>query len=131
MSWESHYRLKRVELVQNGTVIAAESFEDGSTAGRFEADVSAASDGWIAARAASDTRDSFAQPIFAHTSPVYLKAGVDGPEKKEAAGRFDDEIERSLEWVRARGRFYTDAQRREVIDLFREGQKVYRSIARS
>ena len=129
--WESHYPLKRVELVLNGTVIAAESFEDGSTGGQFEADVSAASDGWLAARAASDTRDSFAQPIFAHTSPVYLKAGVDGPEKKEAAGWFDGQIERSLEWVRTRGRFYTDAQRREVVDLFREGQEVYRSIAGS
>jgi hypothetical protein len=116
-------------VVLNGAVVAAQSFEDGSTGGQFEADVSVTSDGWVAARAASDTRDSFAQPIFAHTSPVYLRTGVEGPEKKEAAGRFDDEIEQSLEWVRARGRFYTDVQRREVTDLFREGQKVYRSIA--
>jgi hypothetical protein len=120
-----------VEVVLNGAVVAAQSFEDGSTGGQFEADVSVTSDGWVAARAASDTRDSFAQPIFAHTSPVYLKAGIDGPEKKEAAGWFDGQIERSLDWVRTRGRFYTDAQRREVIDLFREGQKAYRSIASS
>ena len=126
--WESHYPLKQVELVYNGTVVKAESFEEGSTAGLFEADISATSDGWIAARAASDTRDSFAQPVFAHTSPVYLRAGVDGPEKKEAARWFDREIEGSLEWVNTRGRFYTDGQRKEVADLFREGQNVYRSI---
>ena len=129
VSWESHYALERVELVQNGAVIAAESLEGGSTGGQFQADVPVVSDGWVAARAASDTRDSFSQPIFAHTSPVYLRAGVDGPEKKDAADWLDGQIERSLDWVRTRGRFYTDAQRREVVDLFRQGQEVYRSIA--
>ncbi len=86
-------------------------------------------DGWVAARLSSDARDSFYQPIFAHTSPVYVKTGQDSAEKKESARWFDDSIERSLEWVRARGRFYTDAQRQEVVDLFREGQQVYRAIA--
>ena len=41
---------------------------------------------------------------------------------------FTDAIEGSLEWVRAKGRFYTDGQRQEVVDLFREGQEVYRAI---
>jgi len=128
ITWESHYPLNRVEIVYNGTVIAEKIFDNGSTGGQLEADIPVTSDGWVAARAGSDTRDSFAQPIFAHTSPVYLKSGVNGPEKKAAARWFDGEIERSLDWVNTRGRFYNDAQRREVVDLFREGQAVYRGM---
>ena len=90
--------------------------------------MTAASDGWVAARLWSQARDSFAQPVFAHTSPVYVTTGAAGPEEMAAAAYFDDAIERSLAWVGSKGKFYTDKQRREVIDLFREGQQVYRKV---
>jgi hypothetical protein len=128
VTWKSHYPVTRVEVLFNGNVVAQESFSRGSTQGHLEADVPVASDGWVAARLSSDARDSFFQPVFAHTSPVYVKSGADGPEKKAAARWFDDSIERSLEWVRTKGKFYTDAQRREVVDLFRQGQEVYRAM---
>ena len=34
-------------------------------------------DGWIAARIKSKTRDSFFQPIWAHTSHLYISTGKD------------------------------------------------------
>ena len=126
--WQSHYPIKRVELLFNGSVVAQDIFAEGSTEGVLEADVEVAADGWIAARASSDVRDSFFQPIFAHTSPLYVRVGRAGEEKKNAAAWFSDAIERSLEWVRTKGRFYNDTQRQEVVDLFREGQSIYRRI---
>ena len=102
--------------------------KEGASAGEFVADLDVNADGWIAAKASSDARDSFFQPVFAHTSPIYVKAGRHGEEKKAAAAWFDDRIETSLEWVRAKGRFYTDRQRQEVVDLFRQGQQVYRDM---
>jgi hypothetical protein len=126
--WQSHYPIKRVELLFNGNIVAKKVFENGSTSGEIEADVTALADGWIAARLASDVRDSFYQPVFAHTSPVYVKAGRDSQEKKDAAVWFDNAIEQSLEWVNKKGRFYNDQQRQEVVDLFREGQQVYKAI---
>jgi hypothetical protein len=128
VSWQSHYPVNRVELVFNGNVVAQDVFDQGSKEGHLEADVAAPSDGWFAARLWSESRDSFFQPIFAHTSPVYVNAGLDAPERKDAAVWFDRNIEDSLEWVRTKGRLYTDRQRQEVIDLFREGQEVYRAM---
>ena len=128
VTWSSHYPIKTVEIVSNGRVAARESFDEGSTQGQLEAEVVVRSDGWIAARLGSDVRNSFAQPIFAHTSPVYVTTGVGGPEKRTAAQQLDDAIETSLEWVRAKGRFYNDGQRQEVVDLFRQGQEVYRKM---
>ena len=94
----------------------------------METDITANSDGWLAARLSSDARDSFYQPVFAHTSPVYVATGRDGPEKRSAAAWFDTAIEESLQWVRSKGRFYDDGQRKEIEDLFRQGQQVYRAI---
>jgi len=128
VTWKSHYPIKNVEIVSNGQVAARESFDEGSTQGQFEAEVVARSDGWIAARLGSDVRNSFAQPIFAHTSPVYVATGLAGPEKQAAAKQLDDDIETSLEWVQAKGRFYNDGQRQEVVDLFRAGQDIYRKL---
>lgn len=128
VTWESHYPIHRVEVMLNGNAVATESFPEGSKGGRLETDVLAPADSWIAARLASSSRDSYAQPLFAHTSPVYVTTGVSGQEKADAAAWFDDSIEQSLEWVRTKGKFYTDRQRKEVVDLFREGQQVYKAM---
>ena len=130
VTWKSHYPVTRAEVLFNGRVVAHELMPGGSTEGRLETEVVAPSDGWIAARLSSNARDSFSQPVFAHTSPVYVKAGMDSPEQAEAARWFDSSIERSLEWVRTKGKYYNDDQRREVADLFREGQQVYKAMLR-
>ena len=130
VSWKSHYPITRAEVVFNGSVVAQESFPEGSADGHLEAEVTVPSDGWVAARLSSDARDSFYQPIFAHTSPVYVQAGADSPERRAAGQYFDDAIERSMEWVSTRGKFYNDDQRRVVVELFREGQQAYRAMVR-
>jgi hypothetical protein len=128
INWESHYPVRKAEILVNGKNAATQTFQEVSTSGSLNADVIADSDSWIAARLFSADRDSFAQPLFAHTSPVYITVGRDGPHKSEAATTFVQAIDTSLEWVRKKGRFYTDTQRNEVIDLFREGQDQYRAM---
>ena len=96
--------------------------------GNLKADICVPADGWIVARLSSSTRDSFSQPIFAHTSPVYIKTGLKSAEMKNAAAFFDQEIEDSLIWVGTKGKFYNNRHRKEVIDLFREGQQIYKSL---
>ena len=127
-TWDSHYPINRVEIIFNGQVVAAESHPDGSKMGVFSKDITSCTDGWIAARLFSNARDSFAQPIWAHTSPIYVKTGAEAIEKKQAAVWFDEHIEKSLEWVTKKGKFYTDSQRKEVVDLFRQGQQVYKAM---
>ena len=127
-SWESHYPISKVEILYNGRVVSAKHFSSGSKKGSIETGLETPSNGWIAARLSSNVRDSFFQPIFAHTSPIYIYTGTDSIEKKEAARWFDASIESSLEWVGTKGKFYSDRQRKEVKDLFREGQKVYQSM---
>jgi len=128
VEWKSHYPIGRAEIVLNGKVVASREMHDGSTAGRLETDIEIPADAWIAARLSGDARDSFAQPVFAHTSPVYVTTGKASEERTEAALWFTDAIETSLAWVRTKGKYYNDGQRREIVDLFREGQQVYKNL---
>jgi hypothetical protein len=140
VEWQSHYPVERIEVVMNGKVAGARSLplerssaDDGAAAhaGALAFSVPASSDGWIAARLASSSRDSFNQAIWAHTSPVYMTTGRrSSPERKGSARYFADQIDQALAWTDTGAKFYTDAQRKEVQDLFRAGQDYYRKLTR-
>jgi hypothetical protein len=128
-SWQSHYSVETVELLWNGVVIARQRLEGAAAKlGELTIAFTAPSDGWLAARLASHVRDSFFQPVYAHTSPVYVTAGQAAPEQRQAAAFFDHAIDEALVWVNHKAKFRNDSQRNEVVALFREGQAVYRGM---
>jgi hypothetical protein len=133
VEWQSHYAVERVEVVSNGEVVARSAItpaESGRT-GHFETEVTAGADGWIAARLSSTHRDSFLQPVWAHSSPVYVRGpGKPASSQSASAKFFVDRIDEAMEWVRKKGKFYTDTQRNEVLDLHRAGQEFYRKLVR-
>jgi hypothetical protein len=59
---------------------------------------------------------------------VYVVTGAKSVQQKAAASRFDRAIEEALEQVGSAARFHSDRQRREVLDLFRQGQARYRGM---
>ena len=102
---------------------------EGRTRGVVESEIILESDGWIAARLGSSSRDSFNQPIWAHTSPVYIRGTeVQSPASKVSARFYDEQIDEGIKWVKTKGRFYNDSQRKEIVDLFRNGQDWYRRL---
>lgn len=128
VEWQSHYAVEHVEIVMNGKVVAQHLADNQN--GIFETEIPIRTDGWIAARIASGARDSFNQPIWAHSSPVYVKGTNRPPETQEQSARFFvDRIEEAMEWVKKKGKFYTDVQRNEVLELHRTGQQFYRKLA--
>jgi hypothetical protein len=128
-NWNSHHAVERVEIVMNGKVIARHDFPVGVTMGHLETEIVVETDGWIGARLGSGSRDSFNQPIWAHTSPVYLRGtGAQSEASVESATFFTDQIGEGINWVKTKGRFYTDGQRNEVVDLFKQGQDWYRNL---
>ena len=97
VDWTSYYPVHRVEVVAIGKPVHKTDFPDGSTVSSFECKVDVASDGWIAARIGSNSRDSIAQPIWAHTSPVYIVGGgAASPERSGSAARIVNQIDNSI-----------------------------------
>ena len=87
------------------------------------------SDGWIAARCYSHVRDSYAQEIFAHTSPIYLRGGTPNPAAKPDAAHFIAGIDVALErWVSHKLRYGSDRQREEVRELFKRGRAFFAAL---
>ena len=130
VNWHSHHPVERVEIVLNGKAVERRDFPEGRNSGHIEADLVAESDGWIGARLGSGSRDSFNQPIWAHTSPVYFEGtDIRSDASFKSATYFTERIGEGIDWVKTKGRFYSDIQRKEIVDLFRQGQDWYSDLA--
>jgi hypothetical protein len=137
--WESHLPLNRVEIVHNSRVVAREAWPEGRRAGTLAARVPvtpADGDGWLAARCFGDARTSYGHFLWAHTSPVYLRARSvagtvlpAGPAARAAAGRFVAGLDASLRWIESEARFREPEQRARTADLFRAARHTYAAVA--
>ena len=129
ISWNSHYPINRVELIHNGSVAQRKEFNEAPEQnGEWKFDIEIEADGWIAARAYGDARDSFAQAIYAHTSPVQIGTGQPPGIAQESAAFFVRSIDDSIDWIRRIGKFTQDKQREEILHLFHEGRKIYAGL---
>jgi hypothetical protein len=122
-----------IEVIMNGEVVAASKFTDDTVHRELTARVKVAKGSWIAARAWSDrmfTYQSFPPYIppmrhFAHTSPVYFTTDGGGAHSKQALRELLAEVDQVIEWTNTKASFVEDAQRLEMLELFRKGRQVY------
>ncbi|MEW6751059.1 MAG: CehA/McbA family metallohydrolase [Candidatus Latescibacterota bacterium] len=126
---QSCYPVERAELVVNGCVVRAWDWPEGRREVRLAHGVALERDAWVAARLWGRARDSFGHAIYAHTSPVYCRAGAPPLTRAASARHFVEAIDASLRWVDTWGRYSSDAQRQEVRDLFQRGREVYIRLA--
>jgi hypothetical protein len=137
--WRSAHPINRVELIHNGEVAARQLYPEGSIEGTLSHTAEATpSDGhsWLAARLFGDHRTSYGHFLWAHTSPVYLRARSSasptpiGPHTRRAAARFVEDLDRSLSWIRTRGKYHSVAQRDRMLELFTSSKDRFTSLAR-
>ena len=70
----------------------------------------------------------FDGPVWAHTSPVYVKVAGQRIASRQDAEYFVDWIEQMLRVVAARNRFASVENRRQVESLFRRAQDEFRKL---
>jgi len=125
----SFHHVDRIELIYNAAVVRRWDRPSGVASEAIREKFTAPTDGWIAARCYSHVRDSYAQEVFAHTSPIYLRSGIPNPVAKPDGAYFVDGIDVALEkWVGHKLRYGTDRQRDEVRDLFRRGRDFFTGL---
>jgi hypothetical protein len=71
----------------------------------------------------------FDGPVWAHTSPVYIRIAGQPLASREDAEFFVNWIEQLLRVVDARNRFASVENRRQVESLFRRAQAEFRKLA--
>ncbi|MCI0856552.1 MAG: CehA/McbA family metallohydrolase, partial [Chloroflexi bacterium] len=121
--------MDRLELIVNGDIVATAEATDEGRSARIETEVTVATDCWISARALGPSHPQvFGGPLFGHTSPVYVTVGEESPKRRDAAAYFVDWIERLIGLCNEQGRYPSDAERNEIVELFRSAQAHYERI---
>ncbi|MCZ6644439.1 MAG: CehA/McbA family metallohydrolase, partial [Gammaproteobacteria bacterium] len=128
------YPVERLEIIAGGKVIA--SVANGSNASELNLSVEITPEmsTWVAARAngskllpyqAWPLLGSFGIPPMAHTSPIYLT--VDGRPiwSPEDAAILAGYVQNTVDWATDTGNYLNDAQRKEVIDLYKRALEFY------
>ncbi len=132
---ESYVPFRSIDVIVNGKVAAhdhtaaAAGEAAGSRVRRFDVALPIERSSWIALRVRGpDHPLVFDGPVWAHTSPVYVKVGGQGIESRDDAAYFVVWIEHMLKAVAARNRYASVENRRQVEALFRRAQSEFRKM---
>ena len=120
----SRVPFERIEIVVDGRVVADQLSPDGREA-NLEREIEIDEGGWMAARISGRAVTYAGFPVFAHTSPVYLRVPNTPFRRAESLGACIDEIDRSMRTIRKSFRFSSDAQRALAIGKFEEGRAAF------
>jgi hypothetical protein len=135
---------KQLELVHSGKVVHTVSSR--AVGGHFEAALdfmlAVNEPGWVALRVpggslsssgavvvppttpirgSGEAKNEMGEALFAHTSPVYIEFGGKRVFQKEAAQALLSDMESALKVIPMKANFDTDAQREEVLEIYRGG----------
>jgi len=114
---------QKLELVSSGKVV--HSVASRKVDGHFEADMVfpllVDSPGWVALRVNSNGKSEMGEPLFAHTSPVYIEYSGKMPFRKVAAERLVADMKRAMRTIKEKATFATSAQHDDVMNVYRKG----------
>jgi hypothetical protein len=130
VSWEGTQPVDHVEIIRDGEVAYLHENTEQALAGKIDVRLDVADVGWVAARCWGSRRTSYAHPLWAHTSPVYLRAQAGRATVEAAATGFLAHIDQSREWIGTRARFDNAAQRDRLLQLYGDGRAAFERLAR-
>jgi hypothetical protein len=114
-----------IEVVYNGRVVlAAESKPvDGHFEASIDESVTVDRSGWLALRIPDrgQPKNELGEPLFAHTSPIYVEIDGRKPFDSSTADVLMAEMRRALDVIPKRGTFADDAELQRVLKVYREG----------
>lgn len=128
---------KRIELIHDGKVVhgAASRAVGGHFEAKLKRTVNFTESGWVALRVQSGAlpvgpdapmrpsgpKNEMGEPLFGHTSAIYVEV-ADRPIFKPAAAReMIADMEGAITNIVAKAQFDDDAQREEVLKIYRDG----------
>ena len=131
---ESFVPFNTIELIVNGKVKAKDQTAAGTPEGvrvnRFNFELPVERSSWVAVRVRGPENSIvFDGPVWAHTSPVYVKVGGQPIASREDAAFFVDWIDHLLQVVATRNRYARVEDRHQVETLFRKARDEFRKMA--
>lgn len=126
--WSQH-PVDKLELVQNGKVIATGNIEAGGLAGTLAQEVQVEHAGWLALRASGPACEgSMLRPMGAHTNPVYVEVRDKPFDASHDAEFFLEWIDRLEADLKTRDRI-PPGEMSDVMTHLNQAREVYRKLA--
>lgn len=113
-----------LELIHNGKIIEHVHCDEqaGHRVAELDYALKVTEPGWIAARIPLEAgQNEFGKPLFAHTSPIYIELDGQRIFQPEVAQGLIAEMEKSIEAIKAQGRFADAAEENAVISVYHDG----------
>ena len=123
----SRVPFERLEIVCDGEVVASQTAIGGQEA-KLEREIAIEGAGWIAARVAGTTTTRLGYPVFAHTNPIYIRAGGPPRRRAEAARALVQQIEAGIGSIRKTCRFASGADQAIALGRFEQGKQYYAKL---
>ncbi len=126
----SQFPLSKVELIQNGDVIATGELDESKKKANIKTSIHFERSGWLALRATGPAHpDHPTGGQYAHTSPIYVEVADKPADSQEDARYFLQWIDRLALAVRVRDRIPTAELRAHVDAQLEAARDVYRKLA--
>lgn len=129
---ESIVPMEAVEIIVNGLPVRRIEAGSDPLAIQISETLEIMESSWVAlrVRGAGHRLAPNDREVYAHTSPVYLTIGDQPIASREDALFFVQQIDALISKMDREGVFANPSQRDEIVHRFRQGQEVYRNIAR-
>ena len=123
--------MEKLEVVMNGNVVAQAEASGDKMSVAVSKEISIESGAWLAARVRGPfdrhvVNDTY---LYAHTSPVYCKVNGQDARLRDDGRFFVSWIDQLIDMARERGKYASEEQQQEVIELFRKGRAYYEKVA--
>ena len=123
-----------LEILHNGKVVASARPSGPTHDAVFDTAIDVERGGWLAARAHGRKMLPYGatwwqQPVFAHTSPVYLEMEGRPARATESAALFLEQLDYLEKWVDNQANFPAQENRDEALKHIAAAREIYRKLA--
>lgn len=118
----------KLELIRNGKVVAEvpaypkERHFESLLVHKLKVDEPS----WLALRTSSPNSNEYGQPLFAHTSPIYITVGGKSIRIPEEVAYLISEINEAMEKIERQGLFASEEERLRVLSIYKRGIEALR-----
>jgi hypothetical protein len=128
-SASSRVAFAKLQLIQNGKVVFESEPQprDGCVEARLDRKIRIDEPSWLAVRVSAQVNSEFGRPLFAHTSPIYVKLSGKSVRQPEEVAYLVKQMEDAKQEIAGKALFASPKEREAVLSVYDKGIRTLRS----
>jgi hypothetical protein len=114
---------EKLQLIQNGKVIfeSEPKPKEGYFTASLARNIKIDGPSWLALRVSAQASNEFGRPLFAHTSPIYVRVGGKAIRQKDEVAYLIKQIEDARREIASKALFASPKEREDVLSVYEKG----------